>query len=445
MTQTLPSALPTAVELSAGPLEYVDTGGDGPVVVLLPGLLMDASLWSAWSPTLAARTAASCRRCRSAPTACPCAPTPTSRCTASPGSSTELLDRLDLDDVTLVGNDTGGAIVQLVAAAAPSGSGGSCWCRATRSTTSRPADRPHDRAHRQAAARALRPRSCSRCACEPLRRLPLAFGWLTKRGDAVTAAWLRPVLTQPEIRRDAVRALRAIAADRAILVEAAEALRGFDRPALVVWASEDRVMPPEHGRRLAELLPQGRLVEVDDSYTLIPLDRPEPLAEAIGEFDDNGLMEVRALTDADAAAIAGWRYPGAYATYDFDDPSVLAEDHWAVADAGTLVGYCCLGAPARVGDAGAAAGTLDVGYGMAPERMGRGAGTAFVDAVLAFAIERARPRRLRLFILEWNGRSRRVAERLGFAVTGRAGEFLVLEVFAERLSEGRGGSPNWRA
>ena len=98
---------------------------------------------------------------------------------------------------------------------------------------------------------------------------------------------MRPVLHQPEIRRDTVRVLRAIAADRGLLVDAAERLPAFDRPALVVWASEDRVMPPEHGRRLAELLPQGRLVEVDDSYTLIPLDRPEALAAAIRDLAHN--------------------------------------------------------------------------------------------------------------------------------------------------------------
>jgi pimeloyl-ACP methyl ester carboxylesterase len=40
-------------------------------------------------------------------------------------------------------------------------------------------------------------------------------------------------------------------------------------------------MPPEHGRRLAELLPHGRLVEIPDSYTLVPLDQPTRLAEAI--------------------------------------------------------------------------------------------------------------------------------------------------------------------
>ena len=73
-------------------------------------------------------------------------------------------------------------------------------------------------------------------------------------------------------------------ADGAALVEAAGALPGFDRPALVVWAAEDRVMPPEHGRRLADLLPDARLVEIPDSYTLVPLDQPAELAKQISAF-----------------------------------------------------------------------------------------------------------------------------------------------------------------
>ena len=68
------------------------------------------------------------------------------------------------------------------------------------------------------------------------------------------------------------------------MLDAAEALPSFDRPALVVWAGEDRVMPPDHGRRLADLLPQGRLVEIPDSFTLIPLDQPARLARAIRGF-----------------------------------------------------------------------------------------------------------------------------------------------------------------
>jgi pimeloyl-ACP methyl ester carboxylesterase len=116
-----------------------------------------------------------------------------------------------------------------------------------------------------------------------VRRLPIAFGWLTKRGDAATKQWLRPLLTQPATRRDAIRVLRAIAANRRLMVETAGRLPAFDRPVLIVWAERDRVMPPDHARRLAELLPNGRVVEVADTYTLIPLDQPARLAELIRE------------------------------------------------------------------------------------------------------------------------------------------------------------------
>jgi hypothetical protein len=75
----------------------------------------------------------------------------------------------------------------------------------------------------------------------PLRRLPLAFGWLTMRGDAATARWIKPVLRQREIRRDTVRVLREIAAQRRLMLEAAACLPTFERPALVVWASQDLV------------------------------------------------------------------------------------------------------------------------------------------------------------------------------------------------------------
>jgi pimeloyl-ACP methyl ester carboxylesterase len=110
------------------------------------------------------------------------------------------------------------------------------------------------------------------------------YSYATRAIDAVTGRWLTPVRTQPEIRRDTDKVLRAIAANRRLLVDTAERLPSFDRPALVAWASEDRVMPPEHGRRLAELLPHGRLIEIPDSYTLVPLDQPAALADAIERF-----------------------------------------------------------------------------------------------------------------------------------------------------------------
>jgi len=116
-----------------------------------------------------------------------------------------------------------------------------------------------------------------------LRRLPLAYGWMSKRlPHELSDEWLRPALTQRAIRRDLAKFIRT--ADTSVFQRVPERLRSFDRPALVVWASEDRVMPPEHGRRLAELLPQGRLVEIADSYTLIPVDQPVELARHIREF-----------------------------------------------------------------------------------------------------------------------------------------------------------------
>jgi pimeloyl-ACP methyl ester carboxylesterase len=118
----------------------------------------------------------------------------------------------------------------------------------------------------------------------PVRRLPIAFGWLTRRGDATTKRWLQPILRDRAVRRDAVRMLRAIAGDKQLVRDTSEALARFDRPALVVWAGRDRVMPPADGRRLAAVLPQGRFVEVADSATLVPLDQPAALATAIRAF-----------------------------------------------------------------------------------------------------------------------------------------------------------------
>ncbi|PBC93823.1 pimeloyl-ACP methyl ester carboxylesterase [Streptomyces sp. Ag82_O1-15] len=272
------------IELSAGTVAYRDTGGDGPVLVLLHGLMMDASLWDRTITELAAD-----HRCV-APTLPLGAHRHGMRADADlslPGVArlvAEFLDRLDLRDVFLVGNDTGGALVQLMMVDGAARVAGVVLvsCDAFDNFP------PGLTGRTLVLSGRLPPRLfgmfMQQMRLRPLRRMPVAFGWLTLRGDAATARWIRPVLERPEIRRDAVRTLRAAAADTGLLLAAAERLPRFDRPALVVWARGDRVMPPEHGRRLAALLPRGLLVEIDDSYTLVPLDRPTELARAIREF-----------------------------------------------------------------------------------------------------------------------------------------------------------------
>ena len=64
----------------------------------------------------------------------------------------------------------------------------------------------------------------------------------------------------------------------------ASALEAFEPPVLVIWDIEGRMMPNEHGRRLAEIFPNGRLVELPDCYTLIPEDQPVELANSIRDW-----------------------------------------------------------------------------------------------------------------------------------------------------------------
>lgn len=272
------------IELSAGTIEYQDTGGDGPTTILLHGLMMDSSLWDGPIADLAAD-----HRCV-APTLPLGAHRHAMHADADlslPGVArlvAEFLDRLDLHDVTLVGNDTGGALVQLLMC-----DGATRVGRAVLVSCDAFDNFPPGLTGRTLVLAGKLPPwmfglFMQQMRLRPLRRLPIAFGWLTLRGDAATARWTKPVMRQPEIRRDAVRTLRAVAADTGLLLAAAERLPAFKHPALVVWASGDRVMPPEHGRRLAQLLPHGRLVEMADSYTLIPLDQPTGLAQLIREF-----------------------------------------------------------------------------------------------------------------------------------------------------------------
>jgi pimeloyl-ACP methyl ester carboxylesterase len=269
------------IDLSAGTIEYEDTGGDGPAVVMLHSLMMDASLWDDVIADLE-----SDYRC-----VAPTLPLGAHRHGMHDDADlslrgiaklvAELLDRLDLHDVTLVGTDTGGALVQLLI-----GDGAARVGRVVLASCDAFDNFPPGLTGKALVlSRKLPPPMfglfMQQMRLRMLRRLPIAFGWLTMRGDPATARWVKPVLKQAEIRRDTVRVLRAIAAERNLMLEAAEQLPSFHRPALVVWATQDRVMPPEHGRRLADLLPQGRLVEIPDSYTLIPLDQPGRLAEAM--------------------------------------------------------------------------------------------------------------------------------------------------------------------
>ncbi|WNO71763.1 alpha/beta hydrolase [Streptomyces sp. AM8-1-1] len=269
------------IELRAGTIAYEDTGGSGPVVVLLHGLVHDATVWR--------KVIADLRRDHRC--IAPTLPYGAHRTPMrpdvplSPDSVNELiaefLDRLGLREVTLVESDCGRA--QTVAGRHPER-----LARLVLISCEAFDNYPPGLPGKMISAACKVPGGVGllvrTLALKPLRRLPVGFGALTKHGvpDDVVDAWLRPLLTDKAIRADFRRYGNAVR--RTELLEAVDGLRAFGRPALVVWATEDRMMPREHGRRLAELLPRGRLLEIDDSRTLVAEDQPQRLASALRAF-----------------------------------------------------------------------------------------------------------------------------------------------------------------
>jgi pimeloyl-ACP methyl ester carboxylesterase len=272
------------VELSAGTIEYEDTGGPGQVLVFVHGLIMDHTLWRKVVGELRGDF-----RCVT-----PTLPLGGHRHPMRPDADLsmrgiamlvgELLERLDLDEVTLVRNDWGGA--QLLVGSRYDGRLARlalCSCEA------------FDNVPPQGAARLLpymaRVPGGMAATLQPfrfhgLRRLPMTFGPLSKRPipREVMDRWFGPPLHQRGVRRDLRKYVVSSAQGRRELIAIVDALGRFDRPALVAWAKEDKLMPREHGPRLAQLLPQGRLAEIDDSRTLIPEDQPSVLVTHLREL-----------------------------------------------------------------------------------------------------------------------------------------------------------------
>ena len=185
----------------------------------------------------------------------------------------EFLEELDLNGVTLVGNDWGGA--QLLVSEGLDERVGRLVLAACEAFDNYPPGVPGRALARAASIPGGLYLAFQSLRLRPLRRLPLTWGWMSKRPvpDGVMDGWFRPLQTQKDIRRD-LRKYALSIPPKKVLLEWFERLRSCDRPTLVVWAAEDRVMPREHGRRLAGLFPRGRLVEIPDSYTLIPEDQP---------------------------------------------------------------------------------------------------------------------------------------------------------------------------
>lgn len=275
------------IDTTHGPVHYRVVGPDdrdAPPVVFIHGLLVNHELWTGVADNLAEHGI------RSYAPDLPLGSHPTAlhpETELSPRTVAQLiidvLAALDLEDVTLVGNDTGGALCQFVIDTDPSRIGRLVLTNCDAFDTFPPAPfglivavgrRP---ARLRAMMASMRPRA--------LRHSILGFGGLVAKplDPELTRRWITPSLTDAAVRRDTSGFLRRI--KPAELLDVSTRLGEFGKPVRLVWGTADRFFKIADGRRLREAFgDNAELVEVDGGRTFIPLDEPDRVADEIREM-----------------------------------------------------------------------------------------------------------------------------------------------------------------
>ncbi|SHH61975.1 Pimeloyl-ACP methyl ester carboxylesterase [Jatrophihabitans endophyticus] len=273
------------VTLPQGTVEYRAAGpADSPLpaVVFVHGLLVDGELWTAVADRLAERGIRSYA---------PTLPLGAHRVPLQPDADLgpagiaallrDFLAALELTDVTLVGNDTGGALCQFLVDADHSRVGRLVLTNCDAFDEFPPA--PFGmlvtvgkrRGGLRLIAESVRPRF--------LRHSVLAFGGLVRDplDPALSRRWITPALENPAIRRDARKFLREVRP--ADLLAVSSRLDRFGKPTLVLWGDADPFFKPAFGRRLRDTIPGATLVEIETGRTFLALDEPRRVADEIAE------------------------------------------------------------------------------------------------------------------------------------------------------------------
>jgi pimeloyl-ACP methyl ester carboxylesterase len=279
----LPEATMPTIDLPIGPVDYRDLGpraADAPVALFVHGFLVNATLWDRVAEQLAADGV----RC-----ILPDWPLGAHRRPANPdaalspiavaGAVTGLLDALDLHDVVLVGNDTGGGLCQLALRGDT---------RRVRGLVLTNCDAFEQFPPRFFVPLFILARSglavwmlAQQTRLRAVRHSPLGFGPLLNRplSASLTRGWIQPLLDSAAVRRDVTRFARGMR--RTELVSAATWLGRFEGPVRLVWGTRDKHFTIGLGRRLAAAFPRAELVEVTDASTFVPIDRPDTVASAV--------------------------------------------------------------------------------------------------------------------------------------------------------------------
>jgi pimeloyl-ACP methyl ester carboxylesterase len=267
------------IELPAGTIRYREAG-EGKPVVFVHGYLVDGRLWDGVVDQLADRF-----RCLA-----PDWPLGAHRSAMNPGADlsppgiaeliASFLEKLDLEDVTIVGNDSGGAMSQVLVTRHPQRIGRlvltNCdthenFPPATFKAMPPLAKLPGGMA---ALSAPFRIKSFARRAFKPFAKKPIP--------NDLVDSWMRPGLESKAIREDLRKV--TIGLNKRYTLEAAERLRGSELPILFTWAPGDRYFPISYAERLASEVGNARIVPIPDAKTFVPFDQPQRVAEEIAEF-----------------------------------------------------------------------------------------------------------------------------------------------------------------
>ena len=267
-----------SVELPQGTIRYRERG-EGEPIVFVHGLVVNGDLWRKVVPKLA-----DSYRCIA-----PDWPLGSHSAALKPDADlspaglaqliADFLEALDLDGVTLVGNDTGTALCQITVTRHPERIGRIVLTTgdAFKNFPPRAFKGLIPLAHVPGVLwlldKAARPQAARRATLAPLTR--------TLKDPAIFESYAGH-LKQPGIRRDVGKVLRGIRAR--YTQEAAEKLRGLEVPALLIWAAKDRFFPVKHAHQLAELIPDARVEELQDTRTFVSEDQPDRVAKLIDRF-----------------------------------------------------------------------------------------------------------------------------------------------------------------
>ena len=269
------------LDLPGGRLRAFEAGA-GPPIVFVHGLLVNANLWR----KVVARLSPDFRCVAlDLPLGSHTLPMPEGADLSVYGLAdliADAIEELGLGDVTLVGNDTGGALCQVVVTRRPERIGRLVLTSCDYRDNFPPAMFSYFKP-------VARVPGLMKLALAPMRfaaprHLPMTIGWLVKRTiDRVAEdSYLYPAMGGGGIERDVKKAIRGF--DTRYTNEAADRLGGFAKPALIAWSREDRLFKPAHAEALARDLPNARLEWVEDARTFSMEDNPERVAELIAGF-----------------------------------------------------------------------------------------------------------------------------------------------------------------